>query len=361
VISTAANGRLHGAVQTLTPGYFSLVMASGIISVGMRHDGRVSLSVLLLTVCAVSFVALLVLNVWRFVAHREAVASDFTDPARGFGFFTFVAGANVLGVRLAMDGHHTLAVVLLAVGLTAWLLLGYVIPWTAVLGRADRPVLTKANGTWFIWVSAAQSVATSAATLEPVLPALRDALAVVAVFSWSVGLVLYAAVGVMVSARLLLYDLRPTDLTPPYWVAMGAGAMTVLAGARIVEMVDTPMVAASRGLVAGVSVSVWAFTTWLIPVLVAAGWWRHRVHRVPLRYEPSLWSIVFPLGMYSVAASYLGGADDLPLVSTVGRSGIWVAFTAWFVLLAAMLVSIIRPLRAPQEAPPIRRSDASTY
>lgn len=46
----------------------------------------------------------------------------------------------------------------------------------------------------------------------------------------------------------------------------------MLAGARIVEMVDTPMVEAVRGLVAGVSVSIWLFGSWLIPVLVAAGW-----------------------------------------------------------------------------------------
>jgi tellurite resistance protein TehA-like permease len=348
---------LRGAVRGLTPGYFALVMASGIISVGMRLGGHVVLSVLLLVVCAGSFVVLVVLNAWRLIAYRDAVLDDFLDPARGFGFFTFIAGANVLGVRLAMDGHHVVAAVLAGAGLGAWLLLGYVIPWTAVLGRAERPVLVKANGTWFIWVVAGQSVATSSATLQPALPALRDALAVVAVFSWSVSLFLYAAVGVMVSLRLLLYELRPTDLTPPYWVAMGASAITVLAGARIVEMVDTPMVEATRGLVAGVSVSVWAFGTWLIPVLLAAGWWRHRVHRVPLRYEPSLWSMVFPMGMYAVAATYLSRADDLPLVGVVGEVGIWGAFAVWGAVLAAMVVSATRAGAGYAG----RRSDASTY
>jgi tellurite resistance protein TehA-like permease len=354
--------RFQDAVRNLTPGYFALVMASGIISVGMRQHGQVGLSMLLLAVCAVSFVTLLVLNVWRLLAHRDAVVSDFIDPARAFGFFTFIAGGNVVGVRLAMDGHRAVPAVLLGVGLLAWILLGYVIPWTAVLGRAERPVVTKANGTWFIWVVAGQSVATSSATLQPTLPALRDGLAVIAVFSWSVGVFLYAAVGIMVSARLLLYDLRPTDLTPPYWVAMGASAITVLAGARIVEMIDTPMVEATRGLVAGVSVSIWAFGTWLIPVLVAAGWWRHHTHGVPLRYEPSLWSMVFPLGMYAVAGAYLGQADQLPLVGAVGAVGIWVAFTVWSLVLAAMLVSLSRAIVGSAAGAAVsRRSDPSTY
>ena len=239
-MSAGGGGQLRAAVRELIPGYFALVMASGIISVGLRQHEHVALSALLLGVCALSFSVLVLLNTWRVLAFPEAVVSDFTDPARGFGFFTFIAGGNVLGVRLAMDGHHAVAVVLLGVGLLAWLLLGYVVPWTSVLGRSERPVLPKANGTWFIWVVASQSVATSAATLQPALPALRDALAVTAVFAWSVGLFLYAAVGIIVSARLLIYELRSTDLSPPYWVAMGAGAITVLAGARIEEMVDTP-------------------------------------------------------------------------------------------------------------------------
>jgi hypothetical protein len=40
-------------------------------------------------------------------------------------------------------------------GLLGWLILGYVVPWTAALGHRHRPVLQDANGTWFIWVVAA--------------------------------------------------------------------------------------------------------------------------------------------------------------------------------------------------------------
>src|SRR5690606_8374791 len=138
------------------------------------------------------------------------------------------------------------------------------------------------------------SIAVLAATLEPSVDLGRRELALLAVFSWSVGVFLYAAAGTLVAARMLLYPLRPAELTPPYWVSMGATAITVLAGARIVEMADAPMVSATRGLVAGASVVFWTFGTWLIPPLVGAGVWRHVVHRIPLRYEAPLWSVVFP-------------------------------------------------------------------
>jgi tellurite resistance protein TehA-like permease len=316
-------------------------MASGIISVGMNLEGFVVLSRVLLAVCATAFVLLLALTLWRFVAYRAAAVDDFMDPRRAFGYFTFVAGTNVFGVRLAAAGHHTATAVLLTLSGLAWLVLGYVVPWTAALGREERPVVVRANGTWFIWVVASQSVAVAAATIEPLMAARRE-LAVLAIVSWSVGVFLYAATGILVTLRLMLYKFGPDDLTAPYWVSMGAVAITILAGARIVEMADAPMVAATRGLIAGAAVVFWAFATWLIPVLVAAGWWRHVRRRRPLRYDATLWSIIFPLGMYAVASIYLGRADSLPIVEHVGRAWIWVAFGAWTIVFAAMCRHVYR-------------------
>jgi tellurite resistance protein TehA-like permease len=229
-------------------------MASGIISVGMRLKGFELISTALLIVCIVGFVILLCLMVWRFAAYRSAIIDDLLDPGRAFGFFTFVAGTNVLGVRLGMEDAHAATALLLGLAGTAWLLLGYVVPWTAVLGKVERPVVATANGTWFIWVVASQSVAIAAASIEPVFVTGRRELAVLAVMSWSVGVFLYAATAMIVSLRLMLYTFGPEELTPPYWVAMGALAITVLAGARIVEMADAPMVAVTRDLVAGLSV-----------------------------------------------------------------------------------------------------------
>ena len=335
-VTTAVSHRTHRAVESLTPGYFALVMATGIISVGMRLEGVVPLSAALLTITAAAFVVLVLLTVARLVRYRPAVKDDFNDPKRAFGFFTFVAATNVLGVRLGADGHHAATAALLVVSGVSWLVLGYVVPWTAALGRQQRPIVADANGTWFIWVVASQSVAIAAATIEPVFQTGRRELAVLAVTSWSVGVFLYAAAGIFVALRLMLYRFGPEDLTAPYWVSMGALAISVLAGARIVEMADAPMVQATRGLIAGLTVVLWAFATWLIPALVAAGWWRHVVRRLPLPYDATLWSIVFPLGMYGVAGIYLGQADQLPVVGLVGRVELWVAFAAWLVVFVAM-------------------------
>jgi tellurite resistance protein TehA-like permease len=337
---------VRDAVRTLNPGYFALVMATGIVSIAMENHHAYELSVVLLWLTGIEYLVLLCVYGWRVVAFRAAVAADLTDPARAFGYFTFVAATDVLGTRLAVDRHEPAALVLLAVGSIAWLVLGYVVPWTAVLNHS-RPVLQHANGTWFIWVVASQSIAVLAAGLEPAVGVGRRELALLAVFSWSVGVFLYGAAGAVVAARMLVHELRPADLTPPYWVSMGATAITVVAGARIVQMADAPMVTATRGLIAGMSVVFWAFGSWLIPALVAAGVWRHVVHRIPLRYEAPLWSVVFPLGMYGVGGHYLGQADHLPIVQAVGANEGWVALGAWVLTFLAMLAHLVETLSRP--------------
>ena len=331
----------------LSPGYFAMVMATGIVAVGAEQRGWRAVAVVLLVLTAVEYAVLVLLNVWRLVAHRREVVADLHDSRKAFLFFTFVAGTNVLAVGLAGEGYIVVAAALLVVAAVTWLLLGYTVPWVAVLSRAERPVVSEANGTWFIWVVASQSVAVAAATLEPQLEFARDALAIIAVASWSVGMVLYVACAVFVSLRLMLYRLDPEELDPPYWVSMGAVAITVVAGARIVEMASAPMVDAVRGLVAGLVVVFWCFATWLIPVLVAVGVWRHRVRGVPFRFEPTWWSIVFPLGMYAVAGMYLGRADDLPIVAWIGQAWMWVAVAAWVITFVEMGRSRL-PRRAPR-------------
>lgn len=341
-----AAAKLREDVRTLQPAYFALVMATGILSIALRNERAYALSVALMWLTVAAYVVLVTLTAWRLARYRSAVGADLEDPRRAFGLFTFVAGTDVLGTRLAVDGHHVIAFILLAAGWLAWLVLGYVVPWTAVLGHARRPILQNANGTWFIWVVASQSIAVLAAALEPDVTIGRSGLALLAVFSWSVGVFLYAGNGVLVACRLLLYPFGPEDLTPPYWVAMGATAITVVAGARIVQMADAPFVAATRGLIAGASVLFWSFGSWLIPPLLAAGIWRHLIHRVPLHYEPTLWSIVFPLGMYGVAGNFLAQADHLPFAGSIGDVASWFAFAAWVVTFAAMLLHFGRSARA---------------
>jgi tellurite resistance protein TehA-like permease len=329
-------------VRDLYPGYFALVMATGICSTALRDVGQPAGSAALLVVAMLGFVVLCGALGWRLVRFPGRVLDDLGAPDRAFAFFTVVAASNVLAVRLAVDGHRGAAVALAGLGAVVWLALSYVVPVRLILGPRTQPVLAGVNGTWFIWVVGTQSIAVSASVLDRPAGGQARLTALTAVLMWSVGVVLYLMVATLVLTRLLLLEVRPRDLTPPYWVTMGATAITVLASAQILGMAPAPAVTAARPVVAGLGVMLWAFGTWLIPLLVTFGIWRHLLHRVRLTYLPALWSIVFPLGMYAVASTHIGAVAELPIIARIGHAWTWVAVPAWALVFAAMCLTLAR-------------------
>ena len=170
---------------------------------------------------------------WRLSRYRRAFLADARDPATTFAFFTFTAASDVLGARLAADGHHAWAAVLLIAAVLAWLLLSYGLPLGLVTRRGARPALAGVNGTWFLWTVGTQSVAV-AVTAFPPSPA--RTLAPVAVGFWAVGVVLYLLIAGLALACLLQFPVAQARLTPAYWVFMGATAISVLAGAGILGL-----------------------------------------------------------------------------------------------------------------------------
>ncbi len=333
------------AVAHLSPGYFAAVMGTGIVSIGLHVAGIRSLSIALLWAAAVLYVSLWALYIWRAVAHWNRVVDDLRDPEIAFAYFTVVAATDVLGVRLAEEGLVAVAVPLFLFAALIWFVFGYVLPWQVLMTRDGKPILARADGTWFIWAVASQSLAIGMAQLRPqVDAAFAPWVGLLAVLAWSVGVILYAAMAMLVLLRVVHHGVTPQQFDPAYWVSMGALAIAVVAGAAIVQMEHTPLVDAVRPLIAATVVVFWVFCLWLIPLLVGAGVWRHALHRVPLRYVPSLWSMVFPLGMFAVASLSLGEADALPAAGAVGGVALIVAVIVWAVVSIGMLHRLLAVL-----------------
>src|SRR5690606_29443422 len=132
--------RIDAAVRHLAPRCFALVMATGIVSVGLLLEGFEVASFVLLVLCAAAFAGLLLLSLGRVVRHPRVMLADLLHPGGTFGFFTLVAGANVLAERLLYEGQRSVAIALMVFAIIAWLVLGAAVPWAALLGRAVRPV-----------------------------------------------------------------------------------------------------------------------------------------------------------------------------------------------------------------------------
>src|SRR6185436_6795908 len=116
-----------------------------------------------------------------------------------------------------------------------------------------------------------------------------------------IGCMLYLLLIVLIFYRFTFIDLTSERLTPPYWINMGAVAITTLAGARLmIAAGESRVVSDVLPFIKGFTLFFWASGTWWIPLLFILGFWRHIYKRYPLRYDPQYWGMVFPLGMYTV-------------------------------------------------------------
>jgi tellurite resistance protein TehA-like permease len=229
--------------------------------------------------------------------------------------------------------------VFLAIGTTLWIGLTYTI-FTALTVKRDKPPLEKGlAGSWLIAVVATQSVAVLAALIahdwsQP----LRLELNFFALSMWLWGGMFYIWIISLIFYRYTFFILSPSDLTPPYWINMGAMAISALAGARLVQnTTDAPFLASLLPFLKGFTVFYWATGTWWIPMLLMLGVWRHLIQRFPLRYDPLYWGAVFPLGMYTVATMHMAEALDLPFLLPLPPLMFAAALAAWALACAGLL------------------------
>src|SRR5690606_11840100 len=106
-----------------------------------------------------------------------------------------------------------------------------------------------------------------------------------------------------------------------------------------------PFLSAMRPFIDAVTLLVWAWGTWWIPLLLLLGFWKHVVCRVPLVYTPMLWSLVFPLGMHAIATWNLSLAADLSWLRSIASVSIWVALSVWGATAVALICSSWKSLK----------------
>jgi hypothetical protein len=86
--------------------------------------------------------------------------------------------------------------------------------------------------------------------LVPAWPSLAGLLAPAAAGLWSIGLLLYLLLVSLILLRWLTVPMTPATLGSPYWILMGATAITVLAGGRILTLPSSiPVIKATAGFV----------------------------------------------------------------------------------------------------------------
>jgi tellurite resistance protein TehA-like permease len=336
---------LDRGIRDLYPGYPAFVMATGIVSNALYFQEFFRLSQFLFVINLIAYPILLVGIIIRLFRHTAMLWADMLNPHLVFSFFTIVAAAGVLGVQCDLRGYSDAATVLWLFAFGVWFILLYFsFAVLSFLNTAQDANVV--HGGWLIAIVGTQSLVLLGERVADHLTGYSIGMVVLIHMLWGIGLALYAIFVTLFSYRIFFFRLTPHDLSPLLWVVMGAAAISTNAGTSLLMTdVQLPFLTNMKPFVDGVTLILWAWGTWWIPLLVFFGIWKHTVYRVPLSYSPALWSLVFPLGMYSVATFRLSLAAQFPLLERLGRDFVWIAVLAWGATLAAMAASNLRSIR----------------
>lgn len=342
---------LGGAVS-LFPGYFALVMATGVVSIACHFMGLRPVALALIGLNWVAWPVLWVLTIVRALRFRAELLRDISDHQRAPGFFTIVAGTCVLGTQnVVVIGATGVGTVLWWLGLILWFVIMYTF-FTAVTVRARKPTLKRGiNGAWLIAAVSTQSVVVLRGVIDVNAPP-PDAVQFQVIAMFLIGCMLYLAIIPLIFYRLTFVPMSREDFSPPYWINMGAVAITALAGSVLILRGETwPLLGPLLPFLKGFTFFFWAVASWWIPFLFLLMLWRYAWMRDRFTYEPAVWGMVFPLGMYTTSTYQFDRAMGYGVLDPIPKVLVFVALTAWILAIVGLVRRILGALRAPDSGP----------
>jgi tellurite resistance protein TehA-like permease len=312
-------------------------MATGIVSLAMQAQGLPAIAHALFAVNLAAYALLWLAGAARLAHAPRALARALGDHLGGPAFLTIVAGTCVLGVQcVALAGSLALGAAFWIAGCVLWAILVYAF-FAAVTIVEPKPRLEHGlDGSWLLATVSTEAVAVLGTMTASAFPR-PDIVMFACLALFLAGAMLYILVIGLIFFRWTFRPMGAHMLTPTYWINMGAVAITTLAGAHLIAAsADYAFLVDIRHFLAAFTLFFWATGSWWIPLLVVVFAWRHLHQRTPIRYDAQYWSLVFPLGMYSVATRDYAQQTRLAFLYPVATCAAYIALVAWLLTAAGL-------------------------
>ena len=318
-------------ISRQAPGNFAMVMSTGIISIALHLLGMERGAQWLFFVNVAMFIMLVVTYVLRAAFFAEEFFADVSDHMRGPGHLTVVAGTCLLGNQCALLwGAFDWAIVFFWCAAVAWMLLLWSV-FLSIFIREDKPPVEKGiNGGWLLATVSTQALVILGCVIVEHTGWNREWAFLVLTALYGFGYIMYIVVITMIFYRFCYKPLPPAELDPSFWVNSGAIAITTLAGCELILRAPlSPFVHSILPFLKGMSAMAWGTATWWLVLLFFLGVWRHVRQGYPVSYNPSYWSLVFPMGTYAACTIMLSHALGMRFLMVIPEGFIYVAVLAW--------------------------------
>ena len=337
-------GRIKTQVKSCHPAYFALVMATGIISIGCQQLHLNVIADTLFVLNNVQYIILLFVFIVRIILYFPEVKKDLATHAKGAGFLTFVAGSSIVGTGYVEGKQMFLfGIILLILAFIAYLIILYSFLASVILQQQKPSLESGLNGSWLLLVVSTQSLVILATSLVQHQSIPVNFILFPTLSAWLAGIILYVIFVTIIMYRLTFYPVNASEVSPSYWIDTGAAAITTVAGATLSSaLAGINDLKEYIPVINLLSLLLWAVATFWLPLLFILETWRH--FKIGYKYSPDYWSIVFPLGMYTVATLKIESTFRITFLNTITYVFIFVALTAWMVVFTGMVIKLGRSL-----------------
>jgi tellurite resistance protein TehA-like permease len=336
---------LQQKIKTLLPAYFGLVMSTGILSIAAFLNEMILLAKSLFYTNLFFALVLISLFVYRIIVFPKYVKEDFRSYQKGPGFFTLVAALGIIGNQFVLlPNGMAVAEIVLFLALTAWVFIIYGFFFYITVTKNKLSLQNGINGSWLLIIVAIQALSTLISLVSEDFGEHAYLLLFLALCLFLLGCLFYLYIMSLIIYRFSFFALNATELGAPYWISMGATAISTLAGSLLIMHTgDFNFINDILPFLKGFTLFFWAAGTWWIPLLLLLGFWRHVVQREPVPtspkgYDPTYWAMVFPLGMYTVCTFRLSEALEIEFLKAIPEIFIYVALFAW----VAVIIGLVR-------------------
>lgn len=319
------------ALEKIEPVSFAFVMATAVISIAFNLTEWPLMSLLFLLIGTIGYGVLVLIFGFRLFFFRRQVKRELEDVLSLFKYLTFCAGTNSLATAFCLtgiEGFDRICWILGIIGTVSTVLLVYGIFFH--LFFRSRISIQSVSPYWLLMAIACNSSGIVLTTLWQQGILVNDLFLFISFCYWSFGVLIYLIFMTLNIYRMFFLEFTGKDLYPAFWTCMGAAAIAVVDGINLAFVDNAPSFReAVKPFIEGMNLTLWAWGTIWIPILCMMEFAKYFYFKMPFRYHPSLWAIVFPLGMYTVATYKLSTKEHLEFLSGMIPYCLWTATACW--------------------------------